>query len=456
MPAFINIVDSASANIAAVDNDRQVQVVTNRDPTKAGAVLLYDSLGRPLLTTENGSLATSFDQVMFWDQIDGNAVNTNRWTYALSGMTIAQANGFITLNNAGAVTAGAYAVLSTIKSLPFYGYLPLKVSIVANITTAAQSNATTEIGIGLAATTAAPTDGAFFRHNSSGQLVCVVNNAGVETASASLVPPTVNDQVLYQITVVEDLVQFHIDDVLMAEVEIPITQAFPTASGRLPVFCRVYNGGSSPAIAPKLNIGQVLVVQQAANQNRVWKETLVSVGNHAIQSPTVFTQLANNANSANPAAATLSNTAAGYATLGGRFLFSTLASAATDYALFAFQVPAGYQLFVTGVWVSTSISTILGAGGLLLDWSLGVNSSGVSLATADSPPTSWAPRRLGLGVQSLLTLAAVGQGANDISRNFDPPLVVDGGRFIHVILQTPTSPATGAVRGQVTINGYFE
>jgi len=65
---------------------------------------------------------------------------------------------------------------------------------------------------------------------------------------------------------------------------------------------------------------------------------MTGMGLSAAQSYT--TGLANYANSAAPASATLSNTAAGYTTLGGQFQFAAVAGAETDYALFAYTVPA--------------------------------------------------------------------------------------------------------------------
>lgn len=59
------------------------------------------------------------------------------------------------------------------------------------------------------------------------------------------------------------------------------------------------------------------------------------------RNPFTGAQLENHTNSTAPTSATLSNTAAGYTTLGGRFQFAAVAGAATDYALFGFQVPAG-------------------------------------------------------------------------------------------------------------------
>jgi hypothetical protein len=169
-------------------------------------------------------------------------------------------------------------------------------------------------------------------------------------------------------------------------------------------------------------------------------------------------QLANFANSSAPSSASLSNTAAGYTTLGGKWQFAAVAGAATDYALFAYQVPSTHRLFIRGVAISTvNTGAAVTTTSHIFDWGLGVNSTAVSLATTDSDPV-FAPRRIALGVQSLLVSAGIGAVANDLWRTFDNPLIVQPSRFAHVILQMPVASATVSqvIRGTVTFDGHFE
>lgn len=462
-----------SGVVAEVNANHQALVTLPQSATDAGFARLLDSDGHEIITTENGALSTSIDNLLFFEQVDGATLNTNSWATSVSTMAIAQASGFITLNSAGSVAAGAYAVLNTIKNFPFYGHLPNRVSINAKVNVQPQANLTMELGIGLASGNSAPTDGLFFRWNSSAQFVCVINNGGSETSSGALsgtfteadgstvTVPVVNNQChLFDIVIVEDVAQFLVDDVLVAEVDVPSGLAYPTNAGRLPLFARVYNGGSAPSAAPQLSIGQVVVVQEGMTLNRPWGETLAALGRGAYQSPvTAFAQTANHVNSTSPTSATLSNTTAGYATLGGRFQFAAVAGAATDFALFAFQVPAGYQFFVTSVMLSLLNTGAIGSAitPSLFDWSVGVNSSAVSLATADGAGT-WAPRRIPIGNQAYGLSAVVGAMASDIVRNFLPPLVVDSGRYFHIILQCPVGAATASqiFRGDCLITGYFE
>lgn len=420
-----------------------------------------DRDGNAYARTEGGDQPVSIQNVTIFDQVDGNAVNTNIWTVSTSNMTVAQSNGEITLNNGGATTANAYAILKTIKHVPFFSHLPALLDMSIKLTTLPIANLTIEWGFGDPSGTNAIGDGCFFRYKQSDQtLRAITVFNGTETESAALEAFAINEHHDVDITIDNDEVIFSDEQEEMAELTRLVAQPFPVNATRLPVFLRVYNGAQSPAAAGKISLGRMIVKQLIASQNRPWSHTLILQGRSIYQAPaTPFDQTAQWANSAAPSAANLSNTTPSYATLGGIFRFDTPAGGNTDYALFGFQVPVGYQLVIGGISISMSVTGAdVGASGLLFAWALGLNSSGASLATAESPPTSWAPRRVALGLQSLIKSQGVGDQPQIIERVFDPPLVVDGGRYVHVIVRVPVSDDTASqiMYGTVTFNGYFD
>jgi hypothetical protein len=447
----------ASGNLLTVNDDKEALVNLPTEPDDAGFVRIASGEGIEFEATESGHFPVSLESIVFFDQVDGNTLNQNLWFSATSTMTIAQSGGFITLNSGSSLTANAYASIKSIKAIPFYGEFPMEVDIGAKVNTTPQANLTMELGVGVVTTNSVPTDGCFFRWAPDGTFRAVINFGGSET-SAVIAPPVINEQHDFDITIDNDEVVFEVDGVEVAEVAVPVGQPFPLSTTRVSVFARIYNGASGPSSAGQLSVGRVAVVQQVLSKTRRWEDVLVSLGYGAYQAP-VSTQSANHANSASPSSATLSNTAAGYSTLGGRYQFAAVGGAATDYALFAYLVPLGYQLIVTGVRIS-SINTgaAVATTATILDWAVGINASAVSLATADSPPTSWAPRRIPLGIQGFLVTAGIGQQSQDIDVTFATPLVVDGGRYFHVILQLPVGTATASqvIRGDVMVNGYFE
>lgn len=440
--------------IADVDANHNLAVAVNN------GVKILDQNGNSFTSTEDGGLEVSMKTLVFSEQVDGSSVDIRKWNQSTSGMTIAQANGFISLNSGSAKTASSYAILSSIKNIPMYGTLPIKISINVALPVAPQANSVIEWGIGSVSGTSAPTDGAFFRYTLGASFVGVISNAGVETTSSALAAPPTTEVELFEIVFVEDLVQFWAGDTLLSTAFVPPGQAYPTSSGRLPIFFRVYTSGSSPASAPQINIGQVIAVRQGVNEGKPWSNVLISLGNGAYQSPiAAFAQTANCANSTNPTSATLSNTTAGYAALGGRFQFAAVAGAVTDYALFAFQVPTGFQLVIPHVRISCVNSGAAGSAitPTIMEWGLGINSSAVSLATADGAGT-WAPRRVCLGMQTWGLSAFIGAQPPDIL-TYPTDMVVDSGRYLHVILQIPVAAGTASqiFRGTVSFPGaYFE
>ena len=138
--------------------------------------------------------------------------------------------------------------------------------------------------------------------------------------------------------------------------------------------------------------------------------------------------------------------------MGGKFQFAAVAGAATDFALFGFQVPVGTNLVVTDIDIeSWNTGAASATTPTLLIWAVGTGSTAVSLATATV-------NRLGIGVQSFPVGAAIGAKVERIGKSFATPLVINSGRFFHVILRMPvgTATATQTIAGMVGINGYFE
>ncbi len=180
------------------------------------------------------------------------------------------------------------------------------------------------------------------------------------------------------------------------------------------------------------------------------------VGLSLIVDPSTNTQSANYANSTAPANATLSNTTAGYTTIGGLFQFIAPAGAETDYALFAYEVPVGYTLYVDSVRINAFITgTKSSTSETLLQWALAANSSGVSLATLVPHPPIFFP----VGMQEAPKSASRGTP-------FDPPIyykprapvVVNPTRYFHVVLRIPVGnpTVTQTIRGFVNVEGYFQ
>jgi hypothetical protein len=427
------------------------------------------AMNRALVAHEFRRLPVSTDTIFLHEVFNGTAPNTAQWNNATSTMTTVVAGGKVTLNSGSSIATNVYDVLKSYRTVPLYAGFPTVFECVASYQAASLgiANTVVEIGVGYAATTAAPTDGVFFRWNATGNLVGVVNFNGTETVSSPItLALAVNTSYQFKIIVGVKFVEFWIGNVLVAQVATPAGSGLPVATQNAPVTARVYNSGSAPASAVQLALYSLTVYLVDQTPIRAFEMQLAGMGGSGIQGQTSGTMgsTANHTNSTAAVAATLSNTTAGYAKLGGRYLFSTVAGAVTDYALFAFQVPAaaantpGKTLYIRGIHISSmNIGAAVATTATVLQWAIGVGSTAVSLATAESA-SSKAPRVLDLGLQSFPIAAAVGTTVPDLDVQFPYPLMCEAGNYVHVILTLPIGTATASqqIQGTVTINAVWE
>ena len=235
-------------------------------------------------------------------------------------------------------------------------------------------------------------------------------------------------------------------------ITVPITGQRLFSSSQSPVIARLYNTGSAPATAPQMFLTDFIALQLDMLTNKPYSDVMSSIARSSWESPFTGAQLATWSNSAEPASATLSNTAAGYTTLGGKFQFAAVAGAVTDYALFGFQIPAPANLMITGIDIDTWNTVVaVATTPTLLVWALGFGSTAVSLASASIV-------RVPIGAQSFPVGEAAGAVAQRITKQFRTPISIGSARFVQVILRMPvgTATATEVFAGLVNIEGYFE
>lgn len=472
----IKLIGATSGILADVDANTQLKVTLNPTGTLAGYAKAANDNGQSFGVGLNGRMRVSHAHQTFCDMIDASNVNTNLWNQSVSGMTIVQGSSVVTLNSAASTTNANYAIMTSVKNIQRYADFPLSIIFKAKLIFPA-ANGVIELGRGNVATNATPTDGVFFRVNASGNLIGVVNFNGVETVSATICTISTADFYTFEIVVGGEQAIFIVKSAATSSTTIyadpdqtiigyailpaPATQASVTTNSRLPVAIRVYNSGT-PGSAPQAVIGFVGCNQMDLQMVRPWAHTKASESLGAVQSPvTTFSQSQGWSNTAAPVNFSLSNTATAgslYNDLGGLFNFSAPATSATDGIVFGFQVPAGFQFYITEVFISaTSQGAAVATTPTTLAWALAVNASAVSLATADGAGT-WQPRRFGLGITTWVVAALVGTAANDINRHFDTPVVCEGGRWIHILVKplVGTATASQTIQGLVTINGYWE
>lgn len=454
----------ATSDLAAVNTAKQLAVsVFGPD---GGYPTLADWEGNRIRFADDGRVDIGRDTPLFVDRFTGTAVSAhNKWAQSILTQTATVAAGALTMNASAITTVNTYTILLSVQKFRgfFDGSLYFHARVRAN--NLPQTNATAELGLGNAATTAAPTDGAFFRWTSSGGFECVVNRGGSET-STSMTAPTAGVFVNYALRAnVEevDCAWERPDTGERVSVTVPLSSGAPSIFNESPgVLLRVLNGASAPSLAPQMLVGAVEVMTKVVDSSRPVGHLNALSGQSSAYVPTTGLQSTNHANSTSPTSATLSNTAAGYTTLGGRYQFAAPAGAATDFALFGYQVPTSFRFVMTGVRInSCNTGAAVATTATILDWSVAAGSTAVSLATADAiaaSPTS-APRRVPIGMQGFQIAAGIGACASDVVADFSQaPIAVESGRFVHVIVQVPVGTATASqvIRGDVVVMGYFE
>lgn len=460
-----------------LDPSGNIKVALPLVPGQMGGIRMFsendpgDVTGTPLLKSPETSgdfrLRVGLDSVWDDDNFNYVAQNFNKHKYTSNTLTMTWAGGFLNTNGSGVITTATGCQIQTYRHFPLQGSGGIYFEQAMALSNSPVANWTLDFGgfLPAAASTSIPLDGVYFRINSTG-VFGVVNVNGVESAtSAFAFTPEINTVYKYNITLSDSGVEFWIDDVLQAVKERPTASGSAIYAGSLPWAVRHHHTGVASGVISAKFANYTVSLTDIDNA-RLWAATKAGQGLSGVQygSGAPAGQTANNVNSTVPATATLSNTAAGYTTLGGRFVFAAVAGTETDFALFAFQCPTpttsltGRSLVIRGIWIHTFNAVVaVATTPTVLEWSLAVGSSAVSLATADAAAAR-SPKRIALGVQAFVVGTLAGASAQEIDVNLDAPLVVEPGAYLHVILRIPygTATATELFRGQVGLNAYWE
>lgn len=399
------------------------------------------------------------------ENFEGTIINAQKMGIANTTFVPAQTTlGGYNFNNTTLTTTGASAVLTSFRYFQKLPRVPLQVK--QRVRTNIFTNSFADWGFGIpSGTTLIVPNGACIRVVNGLWSVAITYNS-VEIAVGNIFGVDGTTQLNtangnsehYVADIIID------DDNLIATVQntqtgvmvgkanlaVPLTALKMWGATALPYYSRLANTGT-PATAPVFTVTELQVLSLDWNINPDISQLAGSLGLSAGKHPTSGAQNENHANSTAPTSATLSNTAAGYTTLGGKFQFAAIAGAPTDYALFGFQVPTGSRFICEGVRIESRNTVIASAiTATTLEWAMGFNGSAVSLVTTNII-------RKQIGTQVFPIGATIEAPATPIDVNFVTPEVTESGRFVHVILTIPvgTATATEIFRGQVMIKGRF-
>jgi hypothetical protein len=458
---FAAAVDLKDTNGNSIVAESQQNAPNGSNDGRLGIVSMgvNDGIAKAIRTDRLGSTALASFVPVVMDSFEGTVLHPVRWTITATTMaaTVSSANG-ITFNSGNITTINTgYSVLSAKKAMkslraPIHGKFRARV----NSTT----NSVIQLGFGDATTfNGANTTGAYWEKGATGALVPVlVFNSNVLTGVDVSGLLEVTNYYTFDVILDDDSVTYIIQDassdiiISRQVIKLPVTAQRLLSTTQISGLARLYITGTAPSTAPQLGLSDFNILLLDINQTKAWGDVSASLNRSIIENPFTGAQLPAWTNSAEPASAVLSNTAAGYGTLGGKFQFAAVAGAVTDFALFGFQVPAPSNFVITGVTIDAWVTgAAIATTPTLLTWALGVGSTAVSLATATV-------QRVGLGAQTLPVGAAIGTCAVTLVKSFNTPHYCSSGRFIHVILRIPVGTATASqiIAGMVNFQGYTE
>lgn len=460
-------VDSASkaARTTLYDNTGNVIVYSdNAQPTTAlsGVISMAINDSQVVGTRADriGGVASSSNTPLFVDSFEGTTINTSRWSIIQSTMISSQSSATgATLNSGNITTASTGSLIFSARRFLKMQRNPLQARF--RLRSVRVNNSVQEWGFGDVFTSnSLNTVGAYWQVTASGVTQPVITFNGVDTTGADI-SSLIDVTRFYTFDVIldDDEVVFFCQDTASGRVlsrqvlRLPLTGVRTFSTSQLAIFARVYNTSTAPASAPTLILSDSLVTSLESVQNKAWSDTLAQMDRSGVANPLTGAQLSQYTNNAEPANATLSNTTAGYSTLGGKFQFAAVAGSTTDYALFGFQVPAPLNFTITSVDIeSWNTGAVVATTPTLLTWAIGVSSPFVTL-TGGAPLS-----KVGLGAQDFPVGAAIGSRAQRVSKTFRVGLHTANARFVHIILRIPIGTATASqvIAGMVNIEGFFD
>jgi hypothetical protein len=412
---------------------------------------------RHFRTDRTGGIASALVAPLFYEFFEGTALASNRWNVTAATMAATQTDTGLVFNSGNITTASTGYLYTSLKRFIKVSRAPLHCKIRARLDH--RTNAVEEFGFGNPPSFNGATPvGAYFQVTAGGVLQPVLTYNGVDITGASI-PYSTSNFYTFDIILDDDEATFYVQDtstgLILNEqsLRLPITQNKLWNASHLSVYARLYTTGVAPASAPQLILSETFVGVLDTVLNKPWPLVAAQIGLGGTYNPVTFAQTENNTNSTTPTSATLSNTTAFYTTFGGRYSFAAVAGAATDYCLFAAQVPTGYQYVCNGIdFEVLNTGAAVATTPTVLDWSIAHNGGAASLADT-------LYRKRSLGFHSLPIGAVVGAKAERISCSFeDTPIVTESGRFFAIALRMPIATATASqvIQGIATPRGFFE
>lgn len=491
---------------AEVNASNQLKVVTETDvatnPGNVGAIRIFSendpgsiTLTPDLKSPETGSdyrLRVGLDTLAFDHTFTETTLDSTKWripvtipTSTPSNVTISLSGGFLTLNAAGLTTqSNAHATFQSQRYFRIRNTSPLYVEMTGNLTAVPITNQMFEIGLFIPTGTSAPADGVWWQVTSAG-VIGVISYNGNITQTGVLVTPgnlPIAQNGTYVLAINSSSVQFWIDDILFATLDIPAGQATPFLTDALPIGLQYRHTGAVAGTGQAaIRIGDVGVTVGDITTNRTWSAQMSGMGHHASQFQSGSASTGTTASLPNATAATtvtgtaLSQTVPIKAVATGGWGGEAGISAAVpgiDGMVFSFQNPVGSvtqaprNLTIWGVRISTvNIGAAVASTPSTLQWALAYGATGATVPSLAATETANLTtlsvkqyRRIPLGITSFVVGAVVGQTAPDIVVNFTAPVTLSPGEWLAITAKfiQGTATASQVIWAVASIDGHYD
>ena len=491
--AGFRIEGNTSGNVVEVNTSNQMKVVLETDasanPANVGATRHFGENDGGALTgvvllrspevdvdyRERAAADTIMDDHVF----NTVAQDTGKHTYSNTTMTNAWTAGQLTTNSASITTTTTGTAFATYAFFPILGTTTLATDTEIGFSAQPQSNTFIEFGIGIpGAQTVAPTDGVFFRLNSSGlQGIASFNGAESSTGLFPLADGTgvwsYTNSKRYQFicyaTPVE--AQFWVNDGTGANclgtIPLPAGQSrmCMASAGQFFLKHRIAGGAAGGVIQATMGAYNVRLGGPQMSVTPSTQGTRLNGSYQGLSGGTMGTNArvgtittGNEANVA-PAVPTTTTAALGSG-LGGTFWETVSLAVNTDGIIMSYQVPVGTvnypgrRLVLRGMFLNSYVQTVLVGGPYIAEWFFAFGHTAVSLATTETA-TSKAPRRIALPFTQAVTAAQAASTIISQNERFvdfgDAPIFINPGEFIQLCTRhIGTVGTSGTVVHRVT------
>jgi hypothetical protein len=458
------IQSGSGGNLAAVDNNNKLQVALADDQTQAGYALIVSENDAGVITgtpataspeTDNDYRLRTANEIPVDDEtFNYTAQNTGKHNNLSTTMTYSYTTGGVISNGSSITTTTTGISQATYAMFPMFAngestYYQGDWSFSAS---SVPANTILDFGMFLrpAANPYAPTDGFYFRFNSSGLFGVINHNTSESTTSAFTgFTPTPNRVYKFLIAANNNSTEFWIDDVLYGTIATPNGQGQPCMSAALPMAWRhVITGGAAGGVFQATQRGYSVSLGGLSYIRNLGESGNSMFGSYQGLSGGTMGSLATYVNNTNPTAAVPSNTALTANLppgLGGQAWETATLALNTDGIICSYQVPAGTvsvpgkRLKISGVKLSSFIQTVIAGGPFVRTFTLNFGHTAVSLVTAEAATTK--ARRVVLlpeltqvvtAAQAVSTLVSQPYGSVSL---FPSPIYVNPGEFVSIAVK---------------------